>query len=172
MVTTKYGIITFSCSCKLAKVEFKCSISSHLPSEKTIRPVTLNNPCDIFLHLSATSTLNPTSAQEHGIFTVSDSAVRPKQQTSICAPLLNAPEKTAQEKTQLRNSSARATSAIHWNNNQKVRIMQEERGKVKMKELLFWQTQESIHEATEFRKIRSKQEKSTVCPAFLLWIRK
>lgn len=71
MATTKYGIITFSCICKLVKVELKCSVSFHLPSEKTIRTLTLNNPCDAFLHLSAAPTLNPTSAQEHEIFTVS-----------------------------------------------------------------------------------------------------
>lgn len=129
MVTIKYGITTFSCSCKLVKDEFKCSIS-HLSSEKTIRPLTLNNLCDIFLHLSATSTLNPTSAQEHGIFTVSDSAVRSKQQTSICAPLLNAPQ--PKKRHSWETVQLGATSAIHSNNNQKIRIMQEEMGKVKI----------------------------------------
>lgn len=122
MVTTKYGLTIFSSICKFVKVEGECSGAFHLPSEKTIRTLTQNNPCDVFLHPSAASSLNPPSAQEPGI--LQGSKIKTTDQHLCSTPQCP----SAQEKTQLRSSSARATSALHSNSNQKIRIMWEERG--------------------------------------------
>lgn len=89
MVTTKYGVITFSCSCELIKVKFKHSISPPA-SERTVRALILNNQCGIyfFTYLQILPSILPV-LRAWDIHCIS--TIRSTYQTSIYAQLLNAP---------------------------------------------------------------------------------